>query len=527
MLRVSPTCARACARLISVQTFLVLALVAVLAVVAAAPATAASGNPDVKRYRYRIGPFHIQPGQNEIAFRPVLKSERPAVPGYITRIRPDLTYLDGRRPRVDVVHLHHAVWLNLSRRDATMGGPERFFAAGEEKTIFMLPPGYGYYYDPNDRWVLNHMLHDLVGKPADVYVVYEIDFVPADSPTGRKMKAARPIWMDVQNGSLYPVFDVYRRAGGDGKFTYPDEQPNAYKGRPKNVWTVDQDGVLLAGAGHLHPGGLYTDLWLKRNGVRPARVSCRQRSAAARRRCRARALTVDGSWVRLLRSKAKYFGKKGPVDWDLAMTGSPANWRVEVRKGDKLRINATYDSSRAAWYESMGIMVLYMAVGERGKNPFKTKVDYIGRTTHGRLPENIDRGGRPTNLPNPLKLPAGGPAPPVIGIADFRYQVGDFLLPGNGKRPPILRRGQRITFVNGDEGKLAYHSVTSCREPCNRSSGISYPLADGRFDSGQLARKLPGVGRVQWTLNTAGLKPGTYTYFCRIHPFMRGSFRVQ
>ena len=23
------------------------------------------------------------------------------------------------------------------------------------------------------------------------------------------------------------------------------------------------------------------------------------------------------------------------------------------------------------------------------------------------------------------------------------------------------------------------------------------------------------------------LKAGTYTYFCRVHPFMRGSFRVQ
>ena len=24
-----------------------------------------------------------------------------------------------------------------------------------------------------------------------------------------------------------------------------------------------------------------------------------------------------------------------------------------------------------------------------------------------------------------------------------------------------------------------------------------------------------------------GSRPGTYTYFCRVHPFMRGSFRVK
>ena len=29
------------------------------------------------------------------------------------------------------------------------------------------------------------------------------------------------------------------------------------------------------------------------------------------------------------------------------------------------------------------------------------------------------------------------------------------------------------------------------------------------------------------SVKTANLPAGTYTYFCRIHPFMRGSFRVK
>jgi hypothetical protein len=33
------------------------------------------------------------------------------------------------------------------------------------------------------------------------------------------------------------------------------------------------------------------------------------------------------------------------------------------------------------------------------------------------------------------------------------------------------------------------------------------------------------VGKVTWQ-TPRNLAPGTYTYFCRIHPFMRGSFRV-
>jgi hypothetical protein len=60
-----------------------------------------------KRLTYRIGPFDIKPGQNEIGFAPIV--ERPQVNGWITRIRPDLVYPDGRVPGVEVIHLHHGV----------------------------------------------------------------------------------------------------------------------------------------------------------------------------------------------------------------------------------------------------------------------------------------------------------------------------------------------------------------------------------------------------------------------------------
>ncbi len=70
--------------------------------------------------------------------------QKPKVDGWITRIRPDLTYLNGKVPRVDVIHLHHGVWLNMSKQDVTVPGlPERFFAAGEEKTVMTFPKGYG------------------------------------------------------------------------------------------------------------------------------------------------------------------------------------------------------------------------------------------------------------------------------------------------------------------------------------------------------------------------------------------------
>src|SRR5256886_8522421 len=50
------------------------------------------------------------------------------------------------------------------------------------------------------------------------------------------------LWLDVQNGKAYPVFDVHQGAGRDGRFTYPDDQPSAYGDGPKlNDWTADRD----------------------------------------------------------------------------------------------------------------------------------------------------------------------------------------------------------------------------------------------------------------------------------------------
>ncbi len=117
---------------------------------------------------------------------------------------------------------------------------------------------------------------------------------------------------------------------------------------------------------------------------------------------------------------------------------------------------------------------------------------------------------------------------------------------------------------------MRFHTITACKSPCNRTGGIKYPLANGRtvFDSGELGfgptlnagglypggdngvpmtaavdipapaarcKDVPGlagalkagcVGSTTWK-TPRNLKPGTYAYFCRVHPFMRGAFRVK
>jgi plastocyanin len=447
-------------------------------------------------------------------------------------MRPDLVYTNGTVPRVDVLHLHHGVWLNMSRHDATAPGlPERIFAAGEEKTIFTLPKGYGYDYKASDRWLLNYMIHNLTPVPAKVYMELQIDLIPKTSPAAKGMKAVRPIWMDVRNGQLYPVFNVKKGSGKKGIYTYPTDDPNAYTGGNKqNEWTVDRDGVLVATAGHLHPGGLHTDLWMRRQGAKVAKPACASKaSAKARKRCKARAPRGYGSNAHLFRSSAKYFEPAGAVSWDVAMSGTRPDWRVKVHKGDTLWTSATYGTKRGSWWESMGIMVVYMADGEPGgKDPYRKRVDYAGKPTHGHLRENRNHGGGKSNLPDPRKLPDG----PTVGggnidIVDFKYAVGDLSLAGSAKDPPVIPRGKAVTFTNLEAGQQLYHSITSCKAPCTGKTGIAYPLADSavQFDSNTLGTAIPAAGSTTWT-TPANLRPGTYTYFCRIHPFMRGAFRV-
>ena len=93
----------------------------------AAPAAA----QDVQTLHYEFGPVKIKPGQNTISLEE--NALKPPVDGWITRFTPNLVRSeDGSVPRVDVIHLHHGVWLKNC---------QPLFAAGEEKTTFSAPPG--------------------------------------------------------------------------------------------------------------------------------------------------------------------------------------------------------------------------------------------------------------------------------------------------------------------------------------------------------------------------------------------------
>ena len=552
-----------------------------------------------KRMRFSYGPIPVKPGQNDVLVGPIT-IEKPAQDGYITRFKPNLVRADGTTPPVEQVHLHHGTWLSLQDYGS---GP--FFAAGEEKTIAPFPRGYGMPVKSTDQWQMLYMVHSAVAQPMETYITYDIDFIPKAEGEKLGMKDAYPVWLDVRP-SGYPVFNVQREFGGkDGECTWPKEQCAAYdpygkkfigQGQPGNGLGEDfelpkagepfgaienfQGGTLIGIGGHLHPGGLTNDIDLVRPGGEDVRVTKRYRvkgkSRCAKRRrgrCvrrvpvyRKRTVVERRDTERIYTGRAWYWDRKDksrpggpPTSWDFSMEvlGLPL-WGVEVKPGDKLRSNATYETRIQASYENMGIaialLVPHTADGKPqapGVNPFQAKDDYTpncksggvkagtlchrGLVTHGHYEENGNYGGAAGDW-NAVK----GPRTTEVGIADFLYEPGD-LSTKSSVGIPQVPLGSNLRFTNLEAPQI-YHTITTCKFPCLGQTGAAFPLADGQtskgrdldLDSSELAIGDGYIGpqsnKVTYEVpinREAGFQAGeTVTYFCRVHPFMRGAFEV-
>ena len=400
------------------------------------------------------------------------------------------------------------------------------------------------------------MIHSLnASSGREVYITWEIDWVPVSSTSGASIERATIEWLDVAGApQLYPVFDAERGfdEDGNGKFVFPDDVEEADPGDPsleeegkisdQKEWIVPAGGrTLVFGAGHLHPGGLSVDLEVTRDGGDTGSIVGDSPSDPV---------------ARLFRSDAKYYEPAGAVSWDVSMEATRPDWRVSLKAGDLVSIDSTYDVEKASWYESMGILPLAVTTADDplAKDPFddgaavEAMYDAGGILTHGRLPENIDTyAGENLGLPDPRDLKSEGKIKKddVVEIEGFRYYPGGYSavadFPTFPMRPPEVKAGRDINFINNDalfgepDNEQAWHSITSCKAPCNKDSGIGYPLANGplKFDSGQLGygtgtSQEVTTGSNEWTLEGGLPKEGkTYTYFCRIHPFMRGSIRTK
>lgn len=516
-----------------------------------------------RRIHFAYGPILVKPGQNDVLIGPIT-IEKPAEDGYVTRFKPNLVDQDGKVPPVEQVHLHHGTWLALTNSY----GNSAFFAAGEEKTIAPFPKGFGMPIKRSDQWQLLYMVHSAVQNPMAVWITYDVDFVPKANGDALGMKPALPIWMDVRP-STYPVFNVQRKYGGeDGTCTWPKEEcadfdpwgkKIAGNGAPVDRPGTDlklpaeggsfgqaknwKGGTLIGIGGHLHPGGIQNEVDVVRNGE-------------SRRIYNG----VPSYWDRTDQTKPG----GPPTSWDFSMrvSGLP-KYGIHLEPGDILRSNAKYDTTITSSYEDMGISVGLLVPDDAngnpqapGLDPFTAPVDNSERCdsggllaatptlcpngyfeTHGHYTENGNYSGP---APDTTLGGAEGPETSEIGIADFIYTPGD-LSTRDTIGIPQVKLGSNLRFTNADSA-LVYHTITTCAYPCLGATGAAFPLADGtsslgrpvELDSSELGYGVPEISGVknesQWSTPITpaeGYRPGeVVTYFCRIHPSMRGAFKV-
>jgi hypothetical protein len=436
------------------------------------------------------GPLEVTPGANMILFGPV-SIESPRADGFITSFAPNLVLTaTGAVPPIHEVHLHHGVWINAAR-----GSTTPFFATGEEKTRSEIPAGYGYRTSPADAWVLNYMLHNLPATPYTVTITYDLTWVPASAG----LKEVVPVWLDAvaRNDSskqLYPVYD-------------PPQSGDGYSAQ----FSADQDVDIVWVGGHVHPGGLRDEL------------------KASSPDCNKLLFSSDA----VMNQGPASFGS-----WDYRMTVTPPEWRFRMKRGDRLTVTGYYDSVHP-WYEAMAIMFAWghpltaSELNDPAGTPLCASPPTTGAVTAEPDPPNPPPvfGGGNEGRNSALQSQVGA-ATTSVAIRAFDYSPG-----GLGQPPAAVHPGDHVTFTNYDAAASIFHSVTSCTNPCDGDYGQSYPLATWPSaaqlgDSGQLGYGPPlataAVQRATWTYTVPAdaANNTVLTFFCRIHPFMRGSLKV-
>ena len=183
------------------------------------------------------------------------------------------------------------------------------------------------------------------------------------------------------------------------------------------------------------------------------------------------------------------------------MEATRPDWRVSLKAGDIVSINATYDVEQGVVVRVDGDPARSRSRSANdplAKDPFDDAAAVQamyerGRHPHPRPPagEHRREGGQEArSSPTRASCASKGRRVGRTGstIDDFLFSRRRLLgapwrSPTYMMRPPVVPPGASVTFTNLDapfgapDAEQVWHSITSCKAPCNRGAGIGYPLA--------------------------------------------------
>ena len=394
--------------------------------------------------------------------------------------KPDGRRLDRRHPaepradrtarsrRVDVIHLHHGVWLNLSATDVDSPGLARALLRRRrgEDDLRRCRRATATPYKATRQ--VAHQLHDpqphADGRQGLHHLRHRLHPGHARPPP-RGSTAAKPIWMDVAERRDLPGV---RRASRARARTASTRIPTRTRTRIRAAGSATVDRATTTASCSAPPATCT-------RAACTTTCSCTGRRAPLDRHGKVGAPDTAHLFRsgRLLRA-----GRRGVVG--RRDDGTPPDWRVQVHKGDKLRDHrdlrhearrrgtSRWGSWSSAWPTAAG-----------GPDPFVNKVDSPGQLTHGHLPENDNHGGDrrracPTRPSSPTARCVGADrstsTTSSTASGDMSVAGPDACRRWSGRASATFTE-QRRRSSNG-----IWHTITACKAPCNRSTGIAYPL---------------------------------------------------
>jgi hypothetical protein len=171
---------------------------------------------------------------------------------YIGAIIPNLVYADGTPANMDTgITLHHMVLLSRARGDlscpknlfggpiqqlgALLGGNERLFASGNERTVADITAGeYGYRVNSGDKWYLITDLMNMAPTSQTVYLDFTFKW------TTGSVTPVRPLWLDIDNCQ-------------DSEISMPAGYSDSHKD-----WKSTISGTMVFAGGHGHGEAIST-----------------------------------------------------------------------------------------------------------------------------------------------------------------------------------------------------------------------------------------------------------------------------
>lgn len=444
-------------------------------------------------------------------------------------------------------------------------------------------PSYGIFIEQGQPQALIYMLHNKNPVVREVYVALDVKFVYGTAGEIQAADGCDDLFMEANDtcragedfhhlyGKLWgTTFDVPRdfptledEQDDDGTYVHPRDIPEDAPERRSTddlgrFWEVGYDATAIGSAGHLH-----------QNGERVVIANLGPEGSG----CEAD-LDEDGfPGVTLFYSdRIPDEPDAYPHSAEFQMGVTKPGWRAPVREGDRITQFGIYDNAEYASYEAMAYTGFYM---DREQVPEPRPEDICRNAPQAALaamgPTLIDNpdgdpletirnhevgdghqhshghcgieGEEPCN--EPVDDLQEGEVTDTIHIADFAYVPGDQSLSGDLGSVPKVVQGEPLTVINHDVGIGVRHTLTTCGFPCNGEYVANYPQPDGRLDTGRLGNldyldgglvqdnggPAAGYGPSEEAspvteLDTTDLEPGMYSYYCRLHPWMRGMFEV-